>query len=84
MTDEELDDANALLDEIEAMIAGKKPDQTIHIAVGSLAVAVNAMRELVSQVSDMHDQARSMRRTIELADRLLAERVGIDTKAPIL
>ena len=84
LTDDEIEDMHAILDEIDSMYRGKQPDETIVISVSSISVAVNSMREMVSVIGDLNEANRSMRRTIELADKLLAARDGIDPTKPIL
>jgi len=83
-TDERMVQARAELDELVAMSHNLPDTETVRLTAERIKTLVSIFDHLMADAIEHADQNRAMRSTIEIADRMLAKRDGIDMKGPIL
>jgi hypothetical protein len=82
--DERLAQARAEIDELVAMTHALPDGESVRLTAAKVREIVDIFDLVMQDALEQSEQNRAMKATIEIADRMLARRDGIDTKGPIL
>ena len=81
---ERLAQARGEIDELVAMTHALPDGESVRLTAEKVREIVDLFDLVMQEALEHAEQNRAMKATIEIADRMLARRDGIDTKGPIL
>ena len=81
---ERLAQARGEIDELVAMTHALPDGESVRLTAAKVREIVDLFDLVMQEALEHAEQNRAMKATIEIADRMLARRDGIDTKGPIL